>query len=324
MDRRRAGRRAIGGPGGELARAHQQAAAYWQWRVEVWPQDRAADVHDLLEARYHLLQAGDTEAAGQVTEAAVSQLDDWGAWDQEAALIHDTLSWLPASSPRQAAWIHQLGILAQQRGDYAEAARQYQRSLDINERLGDQAGMASSYHQLGILAQLQGDYAEAARQYQRSLDINERLGDQAGMASSYHQLGILAQLRGDYAEAARQYQRSLDISERLGDQAGMATAGQSAPQPGDCRRRPASTSTTRDERLGRPGRAATTSLLVAQLRRDYPEAARQYQRSLDIDERLGDQPAGSNMVPYWRTNAATSPLLAITWLRADGTGRRER
>ena len=71
--------------------------------------------------------------------------------------------------------------------------------------------MASSYHQLGILAQHRGDYDEAARQYQRSLDIDERLGDQAGMASSYHQLGMLAQLRGDYDEAARQYQRSLDI-----------------------------------------------------------------------------------------------------------------
>ena len=53
--------------------------------------------------------------------------------------------------------------------------------------------MATGYHQLGILAQDRGDYDEAARQYQRSLDINERLGNQAGMATSYHQLGMLAQ-----------------------------------------------------------------------------------------------------------------------------------
>ena len=94
--------------------------------------------------------------------------------------------------------------------------------------------MASSYHQLGILAQARGDYAEAARQYQRSLDISERLGNQAGMATSYHQLGILAQDRGDYEEAARQYQRSLDIKERLGNQAGMATQLPPArhPRPG--------------------------------------------------------------------------------------------
>ena len=150
--------RAAREPGQRLAGAHRQAAAYWQWRYRVWPQDKAADVHDLLEARHHLLQAGDTEEAGQVTEGICLQLDTWGAWDQEAALIHDTLARLPAGSPRRAAYIHQLGMLAQDRGDYEEAARQYQRSLDINERLGDQAGMATSYHQLGMLAQDRGDY----------------------------------------------------------------------------------------------------------------------------------------------------------------------
>ena len=59
-----------------LAHAHRRAAEYWRWRVRVWPQDSAADVHDLLEARHHLLQAGDTEEVGQVTEWACFQLDD--------------------------------------------------------------------------------------------------------------------------------------------------------------------------------------------------------------------------------------------------------
>jgi hypothetical protein len=63
--------------GQPLARAHRQAAAYWQWRVRAWPQDRAADVHDLLEARHHLLQAGDMEEAGQVTEGVCLQLETW-------------------------------------------------------------------------------------------------------------------------------------------------------------------------------------------------------------------------------------------------------
>ena len=184
--------RAAREPGQRLAGAHRQAAAYWRWRVRVWPQDQAADVHDLLEARHHLLQAGDTEAAAQVTEGICLQLQTWGAWDQEASLIHDTLARLPADSPRQAAWIGQLGNVAYLRRDYVEAARQYQRALDIFERLGDQAGMAKTYHQLGMLAQNRGDYDEAARQYQRALDIFERIGDQADMAASYHQLGSLA------------------------------------------------------------------------------------------------------------------------------------
>ena len=62
--------------------------------------------------------------------------------------------------------------------------------------------MATSYHQLGRLAQLRGDYEEAARQYQRSLDIEERLGNQAGMATSYSQLGFLEKERGGQIAAA--------------------------------------------------------------------------------------------------------------------------
>jgi tetratricopeptide (TPR) repeat protein len=272
--------RAAREPGSRLAGANRQAAAYWQWRYRLWPQDAAADVHDLLEARHHLLQAGDIEDAGQVTELAVDRLHTWGAWDQEASLIHDTLARLPAGSPGKASLIHRLGLLAQGRGDYDEAARQYQRSLDIEERLGDQAGMATSYGQLGILAQLRGDYDEAARQYQRALGTFERLGDQANMAASYGQLGILAQGRGDHDEAARQYQRALDTFERLGDQANMATGY---------------------HQLGR----------LAQGRGDHDEAARQYQRSLDIRERHGDQ---ANMASSYHQ------LGNVAYLRGDYDG----
>jgi hypothetical protein len=58
--------RADAGPGTRLVQAHRQAAAYWQWRIQVWPQDRTADVHDMLETRHHLLQAGDVDLASAV------------------------------------------------------------------------------------------------------------------------------------------------------------------------------------------------------------------------------------------------------------------
>ena len=95
-----------------------------------------------------------------------------------------------------AASYHQLGMLAQHRGDYDAAEPLYRRALEISERIGDQAGMATSYHQLGMLAQDRGDYDAAEPLYRRSLEIDERIGDQAGMATSYHQLGMLAQLPG--------------------------------------------------------------------------------------------------------------------------------
>ena len=77
--------------------------------------------------------------------------------------------------------------------------------------------MATSYHQLGILAQDRGDYAEAARQYQRALDIDERLGDQAGMATSYSQFGsLVAERGGPVADIVAWHIRALAIRLRIG------------------------------------------------------------------------------------------------------------
>jgi tetratricopeptide (TPR) repeat protein len=81
----------------------------------------------------------------------------------------------------------------------------------------NQAGIASSYHQLGMLAQLRGDYDEAARQYQRSLDIEERIGNQAGMATTCSQLGILEAEQGGSAALAIDWDvKALAIRLRLG------------------------------------------------------------------------------------------------------------
>jgi hypothetical protein len=56
--------------------------------------------------------------------------------------------------------------------------------------------MASSYHQLGIVAQERGDLPAAEQWYRRSLQINEALGNRPGMALTYAQLGLLAERRG--------------------------------------------------------------------------------------------------------------------------------
>jgi tetratricopeptide (TPR) repeat protein len=291
-------RRAAREPGQRLAAAHQQAAAYWQWRVRVWPQDKAADLHDLLEARHHLLHTRDVEGVGRVTARICDQLQTWGAWDQEVSLINDTIPRLPADSPQRAMWITGLANVAHFRGDYDEAERQYRRALDIDEHLGDQAGMAAAHHNLGVLAQDRGDYDEAARQYQRALDIKAQLDDQAGTATTYHQLGILAQRRWDHDEAARQYQRALDIRERLGDQEGMARSyfqlGVLAHDRGqyDEAARQYQRALDIRERLGDQYEMASTYHqlgILANDRGDYDEAARQYQRALDIRERLGQQ-----------------------------------
>ncbi|KOG29364.1 hypothetical protein AQJ84_04525 [Streptomyces resistomycificus] len=207
-----------------LNAAHRRAAAYWQWRVNVQPQSRTDDITQLIEARHHHHQAGDLDQAETTTWQVCSQLHTLGAWDWELHLLEETLTWLPTRSRSAAAYIHQLGIIAQKRADYAQAEERYRAALTILEELGDRASIASSYHQLGTIAQLRGDYAQAEERYRASLTIKEELGNRAGIASSYHQLGIIAQERGDYAQAEERYRAALTILEELGDRAGIASS----------------------------------------------------------------------------------------------------
>ena len=81
-------------------------------------------------------------------------------------------------------------------------------------------GMATSYHQLGIVAQDRGDLDAAEDWYRKSLAIKEALGDRPGMATSYHQLGMVAQERGDLDAAEDWYRKSLAIKEALGNRPG--------------------------------------------------------------------------------------------------------
>ncbi|MCX4974821.1 tetratricopeptide repeat protein [Streptomyces sp. NBC_00620] len=281
-----------------LKAAHRRAAAYWQWRVNVWPQPRADDITQLIEVRHHHHEADDLDQADAVTQYVCSQLHTWGAWDWEQHLIEETLTWLPARSRPAAAHIHQLGMIAQERGDYGQAEERYRASLAILEELGDRSGIASSYHQLGIIAELRGDYGRAEERYRASLTIKEELGDRSGIASSYHQLGMIAQLRGDYGRAEERYRASLAILEELGDRSGIASSyhqlGRIAQERGDygqAEERYRASLAILEELGDRSGIASSYHQLgtILELRGDYGQAEERYRASLTIKEELGDR-----------------------------------
>jgi len=102
--------------GGETLAAHRHAAEYWLWRVAALQQDQEADVHDLLEARHHLLAADDPRQAEAVTQGVCAQLAASGSLEQEASLIRDTLRWLGEQSPRRAGWLDELASIGRRLG----------------------------------------------------------------------------------------------------------------------------------------------------------------------------------------------------------------
>ena len=176
---------------------HRRAALYWMWHYWTTAQSREADVDDLMECYAHFGEAGDAEQADDTAQRAASILNRIGRWDDEWALANRQFQNTHLSKARQAAWRHQLGILAQRRGDYDTARKLYEQSLHIEEELGNRAGMANTYGQLGILAHDQSDYDTAHTRYQQALTIFEELGDRVNIAKVRRNLDILAQDQND-------------------------------------------------------------------------------------------------------------------------------
>lgn len=76
--------------------------------------------------------------------------------------------------------------------------------------------VAKSYHQLGIIAYARGRYDEAEALYKRSLEITERLGDQAGVLHSHMALAVLMGTRGKSKAAVGAVKRALEQAMALG------------------------------------------------------------------------------------------------------------
>jgi tetratricopeptide (TPR) repeat protein len=200
---------------------------------------------------------------------------------------------------RLAVVYHQLGTVAQQRGDLAAAETWYRQSLGIEDALGYRPGMAGSYHQLGAVARGRGNLAAAEAWYRKAMEIAEALGDRPHMAMTYHQLGMMTQDRGDLAAAEAWYHKSLEIKEALGERLGMAMTyhqlGTVAQHRGDLEaaevwyRKALEIEEVLGDRLG----AALTYHqlgIVAQLRGDLEAAEAWYCKSLEIKEALGNRP----------------------------------
>lgn len=151
-----------------------------------------------------------------------------------------------------------LGMIADNQGQYADSADLYQKSLAHYQQLGDQRGIASSLNNLGRLADKQGDFTRATNLLQQSLALSQQLGDQRGIAKSLNNLGIIAIDRGEYDHARDLLQQSVAIKQQLGDQLGISMS------------------------LSNLG-------MVAENQGAYDRAMDLYKRALALSQEIGDQ-----------------------------------
>ncbi len=118
----------------------------------------------------------------------------------------------------QALAYHQLGIVAQQQGQWAQAEQYYQQALQLKIEFNDRYSQAGTYGQLGTVAKEQHQWEQAEQYYQQALQIFIEFNDRYSQAKTYHNLGILEREREQWMQAREYLLRALEIYVTYQDQ----------------------------------------------------------------------------------------------------------
>lgn len=143
-------------------------------------------------------------------------------WLEQALACVDPDPQPPSRDPALAKALNGAGTIAWSQGDNARARALLEASLEIQRRLGDRLGIASSLHYLGAVAHHEEDYAQAGAFYEESLALRRELGYRPGIAALLNNLGILALAWNDFTLAQALLEESLALYRELRDTIGSA------------------------------------------------------------------------------------------------------
>jgi tetratricopeptide (TPR) repeat protein len=190
------------------------------------------------------------------------------------------------------------GLVYKAKGEWERAIEYYKRSLAIEEKVGDEHGMAATFNNLGVVYQDKREWERAIEYHERSLMIQEKVGDAHGMAATFNNLGNVYQDKGEWERTIEYYERSLAIKEEMGDAHGMAVTfnnlGEVYRAKGEWERAVEyyERSLAIKEKTGdEHGMAATLNNLgnVYQAKGEWERAIEYYERDLAICEKVGDK-----------------------------------
>ena len=73
--------------------------------------------------------------------------------------------------------MHQLAVIYANQGEVAKAIALYEKSLELQEKIGNVQGKAATLHQLAGIYANQGEVAKAIALYEQSLELEEKIGN---------------------------------------------------------------------------------------------------------------------------------------------------
>jgi predicted ATPase len=119
--------------------------------------------------------------------------------------------------------LNALAVIARDRGDLNTASSLFDRCAAIWKDVGDSADIARSLSNLASVMKMQGQYSRATALYDECLTIFREIRDDAGVAWTLSYLGDVARAKADFASARSCCEQSLVVFRRLGENWGIAS-----------------------------------------------------------------------------------------------------
>lgn len=206
----------------------------------------------LLEARGGYLEAGELEAAGDVTSSISGFLERHGYYQEIIRLNEEILSkdmhsvpmiWMARSllgqgrskeaeewyskavdAGPEAAACHGLGTAYFRQGKYDLARNSFERAAEISRAASDLVGEAAALHGLAAIDMEKNENSSAQKRLQQVLEIEETLGDLQGVSDLLQEMASIDLRLKDHKAAREKLQRSLEILKRSGNHRAEASA----------------------------------------------------------------------------------------------------
>jgi tetratricopeptide (TPR) repeat protein len=119
------------------------------------------------------------------------------------------------------AWVS-LGAALGNLGQSPRAVTAFERAYRLYLTLGDEPGQASTLGRIGVEYDRQTRSTDALIHYEGSLKLLMKLGDESGQAITLHNIGISYTGQGRYADALAYHDRALAFQQKLGNEPGQA------------------------------------------------------------------------------------------------------
>src|SRR5690606_39230205 len=109
-----------------------------------------------------------------------------------------------------------LGLIAWRQGRLDDAESHFEEARTLFASIDRRANLAAAYGNLGILADNRRDYATARRYCENALALCLAEGECAGESAVYSNLAVIARKLGNMDAAATLQQRAVELQRQIG------------------------------------------------------------------------------------------------------------